>query len=360
MSGSPIDPTGAIASADQAKIVAEQNQKIGNSALEMMQKAMSEFTNSSDMPQPRGDLEEEVVHESIVEPADSTEVEEANEEDEVVEEVATPKEKLLSKEAKYRKLQKDKYRALAEKEEALRKIEELERMLNDSLNYSNYHTSKSAQAELEKAKQDKRIAIESGDLDGLIAADIALAEAIASVNEAKKWNAQINLNAQKAAEPSPKTEYVPAPKQPEQNNYNSMDQEIAYDWLDNHTYLQPGSMDYNPMLARQVSKFVNHLDDNLRKNNQMDLYFSEDYFDTIDEFIAENMKKSKKIDRSIINASHIGGVRHGHTPSVNGGVVKKSKTPEISDMEKLMMKHAGIPESSLIKAKINLAKEGKL
>jgi hypothetical protein len=139
-----------------------------------------------------------------------------------------------------------------------------------------------------------------------------------------------------------------------------MDQEIAYDWLDNHTYLQPGSMDYNPMLARQVSKFVNHLDDNLRKTNQMDLYFSEDYFDTIDEFIAENMKKSKKIDRSIINASHIGGVRHGHTPSVNGGVVKKSKTPEISDMEKLMMKHAGIPESSLIKAKINLAKEGKL
>jgi hypothetical protein len=373
MNSIQIDPTGAAAAADQARIVAEQNQKIGNDSLAIMQKAMAEFDNSPDIHN-HVENPDEISYESIAdaEPAE-TEVEEVNEEEQIAEsEAPKEKEKILSKEAKYRKLQKEKYRALAEKEseraekeEALRQIDELKRLLGESYNSNVYYTSKSAETQLEKAKQDKRIAIESGDMDALISADIALAEAIAAVSEAKKWNAQINQSAQ--YEVQPKAEHVQQPPQKVQqnNNYDSEDnyeainQEVARDWLDSHSYLQPRSKDYNPTLAKQVSAFVKHLDNSLHKNDQMDLYFSEDYFDTIDEFIAENINKPRKIDRSILNASHIGGVRHGHTPSVNGGVVKKSKAPDISDMERIMMKHAGIPESSLIKAKINMAKEGK-
>src|ERR1044072_3928818 len=79
---------------------------------------------------------------------------------------------------KYRKLQNDKYRALAEKEAALQRAAQLEEMLKESLSSGTYHYGKNVYAEVDKAKEAKKRAFEEGDLDSYMDADVALIKAI--------------------------------------------------------------------------------------------------------------------------------------------------------------------------------------
>lgn len=331
----------------------DEEEKISDNALAVMQKAMDEIDKLNDV-----DGKEENTPNSdvkTIENDDAIENENANQADDIeeytVDDIEIKRKKPVSKESKYRKLQNDKYRALAEKEEAVKKIAELERLLSESLNSGTYHYSKSAYGDLERAKQNKKIAIETGDIEGLIEADIALTEAINAVNEVKKWAVQDK----KTVESEP-VKYVDRNVNHNiESDYDQIKQEMAQDWLDTHSYLQPNSRNYNPSLAKQVSTFVNNLDASLRRNNQMDLYFSEDYFDTIDEFISNNMKKSQaKVEKSVASTNHIGGVRHSHAPSINGSghVTREVRlTPD----EKMMCKNAGISESSWIKQKIAMS-----
>jgi hypothetical protein len=328
---------------DENVIASQSNdgEKIGDAALAIMQKSLDEIDklNGSSVTD-KVDTPVENVVESTADVPDKIE-------ENVVETEDVKKEKHLSKENRYRKLQNDKYRALAEKEDALRKVEELEHLLNESVSSGAYHYSKSAHSDLDRAKQKMELAIENGDAKALIAANTELVEAISAVNELKRW----------AVEDTRKVDARPI-RETEQH-HNTLTQELANDWLDNHSYLQPSSRDYNSDLAKQVSGFINHLDANLRKNNEMELFFTEDYFDTIDTFIHNNIKKTQvRNEKSAVSGSYIGGVKHGHSPSVTGG----GNTPqrvELSADEKIWCKNSGISENSLIKHKILDAEKGK-
>jgi hypothetical protein len=350
-----------------------EGEKISNDTLSIVQKAFSEVDKIINNKQ-NDDFEENLEPEVKAEEAEEAveeEVpveEETPVEEEVVEKVEKKKEKLLSKESKYRKLQNDKYRALAEKEEALRRAAELEKLLNQSINSGNYHYGKSIEATLEKAKYDKRMAISNGDADALVEADIAIAKAVGALSELERYAPVEQKN--------PYQDYDSHHNNRHQSNElerhgrqdydvnhgiqqrSELKEEKARDWLDNHSYLQPDSTSYNTALAEQVSKYVNELDRSLQKNNQMDLYFSDDYFDAIDEYIEEIKPNYTKIIRPPIPNKHIGGVRHGHAPSVSGGGQTTQKV-QLSAQEKLWCKEAGIPESSLVKTKIEMQAKGE-
>src|ERR1700749_394730 len=62
--------------------------------------------------------------------------------------ISPPKEK----KEKTWQINKERYKAIAEKEEALRQVQELQELLNQALNTSTYHYGKSAYSELDKAK----------------------------------------------------------------------------------------------------------------------------------------------------------------------------------------------------------------
>lgn len=325
---------------EDENVIASQSKdedKISDEALAIMQKSFADIDKLQNI-----NTKEDVAEEKeIVEPETTNEETENSEDTEdVTEEVEVKKEKRFSKEDKVRKLQNDKYRAIKSEKEALKKVEQLERLLDEALHSGTYHYSKSALSDLDRAKQNKKIAIENGDVEGLIDADIELTKAIHAVNEIEKWAAE------------DKRKMAVEPVREIEPDYDTVAQEIAYDWLDSHPYLQPGSREYNAPLAKQVNAFINHLDRNLMKNNDMDLYFSEDYFSTIDAFIDENIKKTQaRNGKSSTSNNHIGSVRHGNLGSVNGRD-QKTKTMQLSADEKSWCINSGMSEDWLIKHKL--------
>lgn len=287
----------------------------------------------------------------IIDPEETPEIEDDKELEEPIEQEAVDdklREKAPKKEDKLRKLRGEKYKILAEKDAIIQENERLKSLLNQSLTSGTYHYGKSAYADLEKAKEYKKRAIEEGDIDALIDADITLNKALNTVNDLEKWasNEEYRVNNEKHN-----------PSQNLQIN-QEIQHEIASDWLDNHSYLQPNSRNYNPELANKVAGFVNQLDTNLAQNNQTDAYFSEDYFNAIEKYIASVRNESPKSNRNLESASHIGGVRNSYASSGNG----KSSSPTqmiLTADEKRMCANAGISEKEWLKYKLDDLKTGK-
>lgn len=244
------------------------------------------------------------------------------------------------------KLKKDKYRALAAKAEAEKRVRELEDLLNESLNANTYHYGKSAYNDLERAKSYKRTAIENGDMEALIEADEVLYKAMHAVNELEKFS-----NQQKQE---------PRYREEETQPYGDVYNEIAQDWLESHPELEPQSRNYNADLAVEVGKFVNKLDNDLKRNNKMDLFFSQDYFETINEYIdtikSEGSSKPVRANRSSSLNSHVGGVRNSYN---SGGSIKSSTQMTLSADEKRMAANAGLSEKEWVKYKLEDIKTGK-
>lgn len=272
--------------------------------------------------------------------------------DEDVQQVTSKEQEQIEKvQKKLWKEQKRKYQAIAEKEAFREENEKLKQMLNESLNSGTYHYGKSAYADLERAKENKKKAIESGDVDGLVEADIALNKAIFTVNDLEKW-------AYNSSDSNKTQGMAPSNSLPEQSQsyYNEIQHEIASDWLDSHPDLQPNTKNYNPQLANKVSEFINHLDANLAKNNQMDAYFSDQYFQTIDKFIEEAKSKVQKNVKNIEASNHIGGVRNSYGSSPNNNVPKQMI---LTADEKKMAANAGISEKDWLRYKLEDLKKGK-
>lgn len=263
--------------------------------------------------------------------------------EETPEEIKKPE--IEKKQDKTWKLKRDKYEALAKKEEAERRVIELEGLLNESLNASTYHYGKSAYNDLERAKINKKIAIENGDTEAFIVADEALYRALHAVTELEKFNNQERNE--------------PTYKEDSSQQYESVYNEIAQDWLESHPELEPSSGQYNKHLAKGVANFVNVLNNDLNKNNRMDLFFSEQYFDTINEYIDTlNNEAPKEVspNRSTTINSHVGGVRNSYN---SGGSVKSSTQITLSSDEKRMCSDLGLSEKDWIKYKLEEIKTGK-
>lgn len=310
------------------------NDKTG---LDEIQKAMEEIKKLENQEQ------QEVIEETEETPIEEEEVEEA----ETAEETPIKKEK---KEDKLWKVKKDKYRALAEKEALMKENLQQKQMINELLNSGTYHFGKSALGDLEKAKENKKKAIEDGDIDALIESDIALNKALNVVNDLEKWSYSDKQN-------KPTVEATKL--EPQEYEPNLVEQEIAADWLDTHNYLQPTSSDYNPKLANQVADFINYLDTNLAKTGQRDAYYSEEYFRTIENYIDDIQSKSQKVAKKIESAAHVGSVRNSYTGTANGKGNGSVQQTTLTLDERKMCANAGISEKEWAKYKLEQLQESK-
>lgn len=243
------------------------------------------------------------------------------------------------KQDKYRKLQNDKYRALAEKAAAEERIKELEHMLNESMSSGTYHYGKNVYSELERAKELKKKALNEMDPDSLIEADIALTKAISQVNELERWaDSQANQ---------------PTKAPISNNNFDyKIKEEMAQDWLENHPYLQPYSRTYNSKLANQVSKFINYLDYDLKQKNQESVSYSPEYFNVIDNYI-ETIKNSSSSSNAL---PQVGSVRNSY-----GGVTNSTPKKQITlnADEKKIASMMGLTPEQWIKYKEEDIKENR-
>jgi hypothetical protein len=227
-------------------------------------------------------------------------------------------------------------------------------MLSESLNSGTYHYGKSAYADLDKAKENKRRAIEEGDLDSLLEADISLTKAIHTINDLEKW-----AYTEERGKPAPAKQNNDYEQSGYTNpRFNEREQEIAKDWLEDHQYLDPNSGQYNVNMANKVAKFINDLDVDLNRNGNEAALFTDEYFDHIDDYISKIKKESPKNTKGLDAVAPVGAVRNSYTSSIGGKTSGPTQMILTSD-EKRMCSNAGISEKDWLRYKLEDLKKGK-
>ena len=224
--------------------------------------------------------------------------------------------------AKKWKVKRDTYAetyALAAEVEALKqKNASMEELLHKSLEAGNYHYGTVAMGLLDKAKANLAKALGEGDVEAVATATAEIAHATSIVNDAKRAP-QVTLRDNNGG--------LQEPVATAGNSYTN--ENMLYDWLEDNPDLDKGSAEYNESLTNRVLPFINKLENRLKRNNQMHLIASPEYFNIIDEYvdkIKDEATKTKQETAPVkkVGATqtvkepigkHFGGVRSRHQPT---------------------------------------------
>jgi len=223
--------------------------------------------------------------------------------------------------AKKWKVKRDTYAetyALAAEVEALKqKNASMEELLHKSLEAGNYHYGTVAMGLLDKAKANLAKALGEGDVEAVATATAEIAHATSIVNDAKRAP-QVTLR---------DNGVLQEPVATAGNSYTN--ENMLYDWLEDNPDLDKGSAEYNESLTNRVLPFINKLENRLKRNNQMHLIASPEYFNIIDEYvdkIKDEATKTKQETAPVKKVGttqtvkepigkHFGGVRSRHQPT---------------------------------------------
>ena len=223
--------------------------------------------------------------------------------------------------AKKWKVKRDTYAetyALAAEVEALKqKNASMEELLHKSLEAGNYHYGTVAMGLLDKAKANLAKALGEGDVEAVATATAEIAQATSVVNDAKRAPQVTLLDNGGLQEPVATSG----------NTYTN--ENMLYDWLEDNPDLDKGSAEYNESLTNRVLPFINKLENRLKRNNQMHLIASPEYFNIIDEYVDKIKDEATKIKTEVAPVKkvgttqtvkepigkHFGGVRSRHQPT---------------------------------------------
>lgn len=327
------------------------------SGLEELKKAMDEINKLSNESNPEPDItveeKEELEQEKVVDgnednseyitdiaQKEPTEIEEAPDEES---EVESKPETKKQKEKKFWKERREKYKVLAERDKLAAELEELRAQRDKALEIGNYHYGQNAYSDLEKAKYLKKKAIEEGDIDALTEADIALVRAANAVDEIEKWSAQNKLQ--------DNIEYSSGSNRHNTHNISLAQQEMAKDWLESHPELNPASGNYDATFAQKVGNYINALDRNIADSGQSEHYFSDAYFEAIDNHIDSIRKPIVKTNTPPASADNVAGVKKSYQ-SYGSSQGRNTQKIILTADEKRMASNAGISEEDWLKYKI--------
>jgi hypothetical protein len=243
--------------------------------------------------------------------------------------------------AKKWKVKRDTYAetyALAAEVEALKqKNASMEELLHKSLEAGNYHYGTVAMGLLDKAKANLAKALGEGDVEAVATATAEIAQATSVVNDAKRAP-QVTLR---------DNGVLQEPTAAAGNTYTN--ENMLYDWLEDNPDLDKGSPEYNESLTNQVLPFINKLENRLKRNNQMHLIASPEYFNIIDEYVYK-LKDSKET-----RGKHFGSVRSRHQATN----VAENKPMALTNQQKKAAAAFNMTEEKYISYLQKYAKEAK-
>ncbi len=170
---------------------------------------------------------------------------------------------------------------------ARKNAEELEKARKDVDHYKNmadlYNKSSminfenSIEVNLERAKDRKRSAVENGDIEAQIEADMSIAKFTTEKHTAEAWKIQNKLqedeNSRKQKE-----------HQENQSKGNNDQKQEYYNWIVSNPVLHPNSPYYSPEIVKRMEEYVDRLDTHLMRNNQSHLYRGNEYIRHLDEY----------------------------------------------------------------------------
>lgn len=237
--------------------------------------------------------------------------------------------------------------ALEEKRLALEENTRLKELLKQAEAAGTYQYGKNVYSELERAKQLQRKAIDEGDADGVIESGMNVSRALHNIMELEKWSAYENSQ--------PQNQQGSNIQQQKQEEF---EREIGAEWLSTHKELQPNSRYYNQELAEEVGEFIHALDSNIAKSGNTEVYFSDRYFDAIDDYIDDlkSKRRTEKTQKNIGSISNVGSVRNSYSNSLHNTSSKPVQI-KLSPLEKEMARNGGISEEEWSRRKNNILKK---
>ncbi len=289
---------------------------------------------------------------------EDTEIEETdkieNEEAESEEEELTPEKNELEK---YRyenqKLKKEKYRIAGEYQNLAREFQEQHlwkqqaaQQLAQSTEAAMVHYEKNLQLELSQAAKTKEKALEEGDIQAVLQADIDLARSAARVESLEKYYRERDVEAQQAQ----LQDYMMASQayqQPYQQPYSapSIPSE-AEEWLQKNPWYIPGHPEFDQDKYEQVKAFSKILDKKLEREGRQNEYFSPAYFSEVENFVRQSYGTPSRELKMRPSNSAVSPVRH-----MGSGVGPQKERVVLSTIEKEMARNMGIQESDWIRHK---------
>lgn len=273
--------------------------------------------------------------------SESSEAQEDTDQEEEPEE--KPKKKRESGKTRINQLQREKYQAIDEIHRISHENEQLRKMVDFSTQAAIKNYDDTVYHKLERARQRKEQAIESGDVKEQIDADVDLATATSEINYLNNWKAQQNYQNQYQEQ-----------QQQAQNNYQqpphvSQSHEVQR-WADMNPWFNPQSNDYDEELAEQAQLYADVLDARLYRSGRQNEIMSREYFETIDNYV-NSIAPTQKFNQRNLNMK---SSRNSVAPVRSGGFASSSQTTQfkLTPEERNMAKMLGISEKEYFKGKM--------
>ena len=316
-----------------------------------LEKAESEDSASEEKEEKAYESKTDEIKPKTSDATSKTTTEEVEDQEENAEPTSTGEEQS----AKSNKLwheKKLKFKAIAEKEAIAAENEKLRKMLDEALDSGSYHHAKSVEAEISMAKDLRRKAIESGDIDSMFKADEAYNKALIAKHEIDKWNYQ-----QSSQKPTNTQGMQTQSEQVSQaNTLSPLQQTMAQEWVEAHPELNPESRSYDKHLAEKVAPYINNLESNINQSGQLQYLYSSEFFDMIDNYI--DKIKTPRVSNPPLSSNNVAGVKKSYQGSSTAPPSAKKQVVLTAD-EKIMAANAGVSEKDWLKYKIEELNKGK-
>jgi hypothetical protein len=273
---------------------------------------------------------------------------EPKEEEEIVSEEHREEPQQNDKSAKLRdkaktrinQIQREKYQALNELEKIRMENEQLKGMVSASSNSAIKQYEDRVIAAVERARQQKIDAIESGDPQAQADADIQLSMATNEMHTINNWKADQELQQQRQL-------YAQKPE-PEQPPYAD-NLPFLGEWIQRNPWFNPESDEYDEELAENIQQYTVNLNNYLSKNGVAYTIMSPKYFQEVDKQVKgyvdwRNSQNPKGRDLQMKHA------RGGAVPSRGGYASQQGpRQVTITASEKEMARRMGVSEQEYIR-----------
>ncbi len=169
-------------------------------------------------------------------------------------------------------------------EDRIRELEQANFQIEQQLSQANQaatrHFDDSVSLQLDRAKQLKRAALESGDIDAITEADVAIASAASAMQQAQILK-QRQKQYEEESEQYQEEEEVQAPTNEYQRELNN--------FASQNSWYYPDSADYDAELSGRLRKEVDNFEARLRSMGQGNLIGKRPYFQEIERYIASEL-----------------------------------------------------------------------
>jgi hypothetical protein len=185
-------------------------------------------------------------------------------------------------------INREKYRALHELEQARAKIAQLEEQTKVAVEAGARQYESNVSSRLERARAAQIAAIESGDAEAQANANLELAAAANEYHELNSWKRQYEQV--KASQPQQEPDYY-APPPPEHNA------DILQDWMDDNDWFNPQSQSFDQELSTYINYCANEIDKGLIQQGHRDKIRNSDYFAWIDKLKDDYIHQKRQMQQ---------------------------------------------------------------